>query len=95
MTHPNQNIISNFLNRKLIFGTTLGVAIFFIIIGVILWGGFNTGMEATNTMDFCISCHEMEENVYQEYKGTIHDTNRTGVRAGCLIAMFPAPGYIR
>lgn len=83
MTGQCQNIISGFLNRKLVFGTTLGVAIFFMFIGVILWGGFNTGMEATNTMDFCISCHEMEENVYKEYKGTIHDTNRSGVRAGC------------
>jgi len=91
MTRPNQNILSSFLNRKLIFGTTLGVAIFFIIIGVILWGGFNTGMEATNTMEFCISCHEMEDNVYEEYKGTIHDANRSGVRAGCPDCHVPRP----
>ncbi len=51
--------------------------------GIIFWGGFNTAMEATNTETFCISCHEMEENVYQEYKDTIHYTNRTGVRATC------------
>lgn len=31
-----------------------------LIIGIILWGGFNTAMEATNTETFCISCHEME-----------------------------------
>ncbi len=95
MTRPNQNILSSFLNRKLIFGTTLGVAIFFIILGVILWGGFNTGMEATNTMDFCISCHEMEENVYQEYKGTIHDANRSGVRAGCPDCHVPRPWFYK
>ena len=29
---------------------------------------------------FCISCNEMEAFVYQEYKDTIHYTNRTGVR---------------
>lgn len=51
--------------------------------GVIFWGGFNTGMEATNTETFCISCHEMENNVYQEYKETIHYSNRSGVRATC------------
>ena len=51
--------------------------------GIIFWGGFNTAMEATNTETFCISCHEMEENVFKEYKGTIHYTNRTGVRATC------------
>ena len=32
---------------------------------------------------FCIGCHEMRDNVYVEYKGTIHDSNRTGVRASC------------
>ena len=40
-------------------------------------------MELTNTESFCISCHEMENNVYQEYKQTIHYANRTGVRATC------------
>lgn len=51
--------------------------------GILFWGAFNTSMEATNTMDFCISCHEMRDNVYQEYKQTIHYSNRTGVRATC------------
>lgn len=95
MTRPDQNIFSSFLNRKIIFGTTLGVAIFFMFIGVIFWGGFNTGMEATNTMDFCISCHEMEDNVYQEYKGTIHDANRSGVRAGCPDCHVPRPWFYK
>ena len=49
--------------------------------GIFFWGGFNTGMEATNTLEFCIGCHEMRDNVYVEYKKTIHYTNRTGVRA--------------
>jgi len=51
--------------------------------GIIFWGGFNTAMEMTNNEDFCISCHEMEDNVFQEYKQTIHYSNRTGVRATC------------
>jgi len=54
-----------------------------IVSGVILWGGFNTVLEATNTEAFCISCHEMRDNVYPEYKETIHYSNRTGVRATC------------
>ena len=37
----------------------------------------------TNTEKFCISCHEMEENVFKEYRNTIHYQNRTGVRATC------------
>jgi cytochrome c-type protein NapC len=60
-----------------------GLLITGFVAGIIFWGGFNTAMEATNTETFCISCHEMENNVYQEYKGTIHYTNRTGVRATC------------
>jgi len=79
------------LARKTFFGTTIGAALVFMVIGVIFWGGFNTAMEVTNTMEFCISCHEMEENVYKEYVGTIHDSNRSGVRAGCPDCHVPHP----
>lgn len=57
--------------------------------GVFFWGGFNTAMEATNTLEFCVSCHEMNDNVYQEYKKTIHYSNRTGVRAVCSDCHVP------
>ncbi|MCK9531337.1 MAG: NapC/NirT family cytochrome c [Hydrogenophaga sp.] len=57
--------------------------------GIVFWGGFNTGMEATNTLNFCISCHEMRDTVYQEYKQTIHYSNRTGVRAACSDCHVP------
>ncbi|GGI84851.1 cytochrome c3 family protein [Shewanella gelidii] len=53
------------------------------VAGVIFWGGFNTALEATNQEAFCISCHEMENNVYQELQSTIHFSNRSGVRATC------------
>lgn len=71
------------LSRKILFGTSIGAAVFFMVVGVILWGGFNTAMEATNTEDFCISCHEMQENVYPEYKDSVHDANGAGVKATC------------
>jgi len=57
--------------------------------GILFWGGFNTGMEATNKLEFCISCHEMRDNVYQEYKETVHYKNRTGVRAICSDCHVP------
>ena len=57
--------------------------------GILFWGGFNTGMEATNTLEFCIGCHEMRDNVYAEYKETIHYSNRTGVRAVCSDCHVP------
>lgn len=57
--------------------------------GIIFWGGFHTVVEATNTEEFCISCHEMKDNVYEEYKETIHYSNRTGVRAICSDCHVP------
>jgi len=57
--------------------------------GVVFWGGFNTVLEATNTEPFCISCHEMRDNVYAELQKTIHYTNRTGVRATCSDCHVP------
>ena len=59
--------------------------------GIIFWGGFNTAMELTNTMEFCISCHEMEDNVYQEYKETIHFKNPSGVQVSCSDCHVPRP----
>lgn len=48
-----------------------------------------TGLAWTNTEKFCVGCHEMRDNVYAEYKGTIHDTNRSGVRAVCADCHVP------
>ncbi len=57
--------------------------------GVLFWGGFNTALELTNTEQFCIGCHEMRDNVYQELQPTIHFTNRSGVRAKCSDCHVP------
>jgi cytochrome c-type protein NapC len=57
--------------------------------GVMFWGGFNTALEFTNTETFCISCHEMEANVYEELTRTVHYSNRSGVRAACSDCHVP------
>jgi nitrate/TMAO reductase-like tetraheme cytochrome c subunit len=59
--------------------------------GIIFWGGFNTFMEYTNTQEFCISCHEMRDTVYQEYKESDHFLNPSGVRAICPDCHVPKP----
>ncbi len=59
------------------------------IAGIIFWGGFNTAMEVTNTEPFCIACHEMQSNPYDELQGTIHWSNRSGVRATCSDCHVP------
>ncbi|MEH6443203.1 MAG: cytochrome c3 family protein [Oceanospirillaceae bacterium] len=53
------------------------------VAGIMFWGAFNTALEATNTEEFCTSCHEMRNNVFEELKTTIHYSNRSGVRATC------------
>ena len=53
------------------------------IVGILFWGGFHWALEVTNTEQFCISCHEMSENVYAEYVGSVHNNNPSGVRATC------------
>ena len=51
------------------------------VTGIIFRGGFNTALEAANTERFCVTCHEMRDNVFAELKTTIHHSNRSGVRA--------------
>lgn len=75
--------------RYLIWGMPIGGVAAVFVGGIIFWGGFNTAMEATNTKQFCISCHEMRDFVYEEYKGTIHDVNRSGVGAMCSDCHVP------
>jgi len=70
----------------------LGWGAIFIAGGVaalIGWASFSTFMDHSNTLEFCISCHEMEENVYREYQKTIHYANRTGVRVICSDCHVP------
>lgn len=57
--------------------------------GVVFWGGFNTVLEYTNRTEFCIGCHEMRANVFEELQGTIHAVNRSGVRAECADCHVP------
>lgn len=59
-----------------------------LLIGLLMTAGA-AGLAWTNTEAFCTSCHEMRDNVYAEYKGTIHDTNRSGVRAVCADCHVP------
>jgi cytochrome c-type protein NapC len=70
---------------------TLGVGVLvagLVISGVLMAAGA-AGLAWTNTLDFCIGCHEMRDNVYAEYKDTIHDKNRSGVRAVCSDCHVP------
>jgi cytochrome c-type protein NapC len=82
--------------RRLVF---LVVAFFVMaLVGVVLVVGGAAGLAWTSTEKFCIGCHEMRDNVYAEYKDTIHDRNRSGVRAicpDCHVPREPVPLILR
>ncbi len=61
----------------------LGMGFLVFVFSFVLVVGGAAGLAWTNTEEFCTGCHEMKDNVFAEYKGTIHDTNRSGVRAIC------------
>lgn len=75
-------------NRWFLLGIPVGGYLLFLG-GIIFWGSFNAAMDYSNTEAFCISCHEMKDNVYKEYTETIHYSNRTGVRAVCADCHVP------
>ena len=85
MANEKQSLIKRYwslLKRPTSIAMGLILALGFAA-GIIFWGGFNTALELSNTEEFCISCHEMKDNVYEEYRETIHYSNRSGVRATC------------
>ncbi|MBI5785614.1 MAG: NapC/NirT family cytochrome c [Rhodocyclales bacterium] len=52
------------------------------VLGIVIWGALNMGMEYTNRSEFCLSCHEMSIP-YEELKKTVHFKNRSGAAAQC------------
>ena len=64
-------------------GAVLGLG---FVGGILFWGAFNTGMEATNTEAFCSGCHAP---IVEEIRDTIHYSNRSGVRAICSDCHVP------
>ena len=76
-------------SRRVIFMRFVGAFLMFAVVAVVLVAGGAAGLAWTNTEKFCIGCHEMRDNVYAEYQDTIHDRNRTGVRAICSDCHVP------
>ncbi len=76
----NENMNSNGppqrCKKRFLFGTMM-------VIGCILFvGAFDVALEATNTTEFCTSCHTMVTNL-EELKETAHYNNASGVTVGC------------
>jgi cytochrome c-type protein NapC len=60
-----------------------------LMVGAAMAVGGKVAVDHTNTLEFCISCHEMKENNFAEYSHTIHARNRTGVKAICSDCHVP------
>ena len=74
--------------------TTIVVLILGAIVGVVFSGALASFVQYSNKMEFCISCHEMESTVYQEFKETPHYANASGVRAKCSDCHVPHGNWI-
>lgn len=60
-----------------------------LVLGATLALGGRAAVHATNDTAFCVSCHEMRDHNYAEYRQTVHARNRTGVVAGCADCHVP------
>jgi cytochrome c-type protein NapC len=71
----------------------IAIALTALVIGLmVVVGGFTTTVEATNSIEFCTSCHTMSYN-YAEYKESVHYSNRSGVRAVCSDCHVPKKNW--
>ncbi|MBF0370808.1 MAG: NapC/NirT family cytochrome c [Magnetococcales bacterium] len=67
----------------------LGLVVFAgMMVGMFGWIIFNGALGMSNSMEFCVSCHEMSY-AYEEYKETVHYKSPSGVRATCADCHVP------
>ena len=75
---------------------TLGILFVGLLVGAVAFASVGSFMVYANSETFCAtSCHEMNF-LAEEHKGTVHDSNRTGVRATCNDCHVPhdyVPNY--
>lgn len=72
---------------------TIAMLVVGLVLGVVFFGTAASFMVYANSEKFCAtSCHEMTY-MAAEHKDTVHDKNRTGVRATCNDCHVPH-GYI-
>jgi cytochrome c-type protein NapC len=70
-----------------------------VVGGLLMLTLTGTTIVYTSSEQFCaVNCHEMATNSAMEYRNTVHDRNRTGVRAtcpDCHLPRAPIPLYVR
>jgi len=73
---------------KWLLGIPLGGLLLFVL-GAGTLGGFQYTLSVTNTQEFCLSCHEMNDNLYEDLKLSVHYSNASGVQATCIDCHVP------
>jgi cytochrome c-type protein NapC len=70
---------------------TLAVAVLVVcgVVGAAMVGVAGATLHATATEEFCTSCHEMATGPAAEFKDSVHDKSRTGVRPDCADCHLP------
>ncbi|MCK3654868.1 nitrate reductase [Pasteurellaceae bacterium Macca] len=61
------------------------------VLGIVVLFGIQKIMKATNSTEFCVSCHSMEQPKL-EWEGSSHFSNRKGIRAECVDCHVPQDG---
>ena len=74
--------------KHMIKGLSAIGVIFLVALGVVGSVGGSMVLEATNTTEFCTSCHSMQWN-QAEWMESLHYKNVSGVRAGCADCHVP------
>lgn len=74
-----------FKNKALFTGLLL------MIIGAVCLAGAQFVMHKTNSPEFCVSCHSMSYPK-EEWEGSVHFSNRKGIRAECSDCHVPEGG---
>ncbi|MTH47842.1 NapC/NirT family cytochrome c [Intestinirhabdus alba] len=80
----SKNLTKRTSRRKIVIVAMLiGIAL-----GAILLAGTATVMHKTSDMEFCVSCHTMQQPL-AEYQGSVHFQNSKGIRAECADCHVP------
>ena len=74
-------------NKKALF-----VGLLLMVMGAVILGCVQFVMHKTNTPEFCVSCHAMSYPK-EEWEGSVHFSNRKGIRAQCADCHIPEGGW--
>lgn len=76
--------MSGWISLRMLFVFVIGG-----IAGLVVAGGTASYVMYSDTLGYCISCHEMRDTVYPDYIKSAHYKNKFGVRVVCAQCHVP------